>query len=169
MIFTKVISTAVEKGVRIAKVLAFGKNDTRTAPEASPYGIDSNPIAGMQAIYGATAANGAVVILGYINTQQLAKTGEFRIYSTDSGGAEKTRIWLHADGSIDLGGTGSASNTKHATQYEALNTQLQSQISKINTELTKIATGITGVGGVYTPTPISVDFSSAKLNNIKTE
>jgi hypothetical protein len=178
----KLISTAIESGKRIIKVNGFGRVDTRTASEAMPYGIDSNPIAAMEAVYSDTSNNGQRIVIGYINTQQLSEVGEMRLFATDANGAEKTRVWLHADGTIELGGAGDAgSNTNHAAQFEGLQTAFNKLRSDHNALVSAFnshmhATAGTGSPSVPTPIPGSIpaspsaaDITPAKLTNIKTE
>lgn len=160
MNIAKMISTTIEQGRRIIKMRVFGKSDARTAPEAGPFGIDSNPLAGMEAIWLPGTVNGRAVCIGYINAKQLAAAGETRLYSLDSNGNLKTYIWLKGNGDIELGG-----NTHHATQYEALNNALQNYITALNSA---ISTGIASAGGSYTPPPAGLDISGAMLNHIKT-
>lgn len=159
-----VISTEVDNMQRrIVKFLRMGKKDIRTSLETSPYGVDSNPIKGMIAIYGETGQNGQTVIVGYINKNQLSDVGEFRTYSTDADGTLKFYTWLKKDGTYEIGG-----NSHNAIRYSPLNTALQNQVTSINAELTKIATAITGLGGAYAINPVSLDISQAKINEIKT-
>src|SRR4051812_16726043 len=97
-ILSTVISSKIEEGFRLIKVLCFGKDDARTADVVAPYGVDGNPIQDMSAIYADTAADEQKIILGYINTSVLADVGELRLYSTNSAGDLKAHIWLKNDG-----------------------------------------------------------------------
>ena len=173
MILSKYINATLVNAIRQLTVVCFGKADVRTANECAPFGTDSSPIAGMSAVYASTSSDKVKVIIGYVNTNQLAQAGEYRIYATDADGNEACRIWLHNDGSLELGGTGAAgNNTNHATQFEALNAALQGYVENINTQLTLIETAINALApGTFPdlPVDISCDISAAKLNNIKTE
>jgi hypothetical protein len=51
----------------------MGKSDVRECIEVSPYGIDSNPIKDMIALYGPTGENGKDVIIGYLNKNRTAE------------------------------------------------------------------------------------------------
>lgn len=163
MNITKVISTFVKDQIRIIKVLRYGKNDVQTGREASPYGIDSNPIAGMEAIYAETSGKGDKVIIGYINKNKVAAVGEYRIFSTDEDGNLQFFIWLKADGTCQIGG--SADN---AVRYAPLAQALGNEKLAINVELAKIQAAIAGLGGAYAKVDISLDVSSAKINQIST-
>lgn len=106
-IFTKIIqavkvndSSLDTAKRRVVKFLRFGKDDVQTAPEASSFGIDSNPLKNQIAIYAQTEKNGKAVIIGYLNKDQKAAKGEIRIFSKSSTGEEKSSIWLKADGDI---------------------------------------------------------------------
>lgn len=83
---------------RFIKFTGWGKNDVKNHAECMPYGLDSNPIKNTTAIY-IQNASGQLVVIGYINVNQLADVGEFRCYSTDSDGNLKGQVWLKNDGS----------------------------------------------------------------------
>jgi hypothetical protein len=83
---------------RFIKFTGWGKNDVKNHIECMPYGLDSNPIKNMVAVY-IQNASGQLVVTGYINVNQLADVGEFRCYSTDSDGNLKGQVWLKNDGS----------------------------------------------------------------------
>lgn len=147
-------------GVRVAKILGLG--GALTLKEAMPFGVDGNPPKDMTAIYGFTPNSKQRYVIGYLNKNQLAETGESRLYSVDANGNLKAYIWNKADGTLELNG-----NTYSAVRYQTLNTQLQSEISQINSQLTAIQAAITSVGGTYVPTPINVDFSGAESPDVK--
>jgi hypothetical protein len=101
---TKIISSSFDSlKRRILKFYRLGK-DVQTAHEVAPYGFDSNPIKGMTAIHMETGNNGDTVVVGYVNLNQLAGSGESRMYSTDANGVLKTSIWLKNDGIMEIGG-----------------------------------------------------------------
>jgi len=99
---------------RIVKVTASGK-DTKTAREAKPYGFDGSPIKNMKAVFLNTEVAGQTVIVGYVNVDQLAESGESRMYATDDNGALKGFIWLKKDGTYQIGGA-----SKHMARFEEL-------------------------------------------------
>ena len=175
MIFrTKLLSTSLDDlKRRIAKILVTGLKDVRTAPEAAPYGTDSNPIDGMTAIFAETGQKGKQVVVGYLNKNLMAAKGEHRIFSTDSNGELKFYIWLHSDGTCDFGG-----NANHLTQYEALKAafdQLKTDFNNlVSVYNTHVHSGVTTGSGSSGPTPnsgtsSSADMSGAKLDNLKTQ
>lgn len=165
MILSKTISTEIDQiKRRVIKVLSFGRGGARTALEASPYGIDSNPIKDMQAIYSITTDNSKPVIIGYINKNQKAEPGEIRHYSTDENGDEKFYTWLKSDGTMEMGGV-----NDFMVRYIKLNAGLQNQVSEINIELGKIAVAINAIVPLsYIPTAITLDISQSKITEIKT-
>lgn len=157
--FAKIKSTSIEAKKRILKVLQFG---VKTADEIAPYGDDSNPLKDMTAVYIETSEAGEPVIIGYLNTEQLADIGEKRIYSQKANGEISFYIHLKNDGTIEFGG-----NADNLVRYTPLNSGLQAQVIKINAELVKIASGITAAGGSYVPVPISLNISGSKINEAK--
>jgi hypothetical protein len=156
MILSKIKSTFFEETRRIIKTLVYGFDDIKTGYEAAPYGTDSNPIAGMVAIYAETSEKGNQVIVGYLNKNQLAGPGEHRIYSTDSDGNLKFSIWLKADGTCEIGG-----NTHHLTQFEALKTGFDQLVSDFNAH-------VHASNGVPPTTPSVASVNSAKIAELKT-
>lgn len=158
--FSKVKDSIVELGKRILKVEQYG---AKTAKVASDYGDDSQPLKNMTAIYAETAVNSEPIIVGYINTQQIAKEGEKRLYSQTPQGSLSFDIYLKNDGTCEIGG-----NIDNAVRFTPLNNGIILKDNLINTELSKIATAITALGGTYTPSAVATDLSLAKIQEIKT-
>ena len=157
----KTISTQITNLIRTIKVLRYGNDDTVTGMEAMPYGDDSNPIAGMDAVYLELSSRKNKVIVGYINKQQLADIGEKRIYSTDANGNVQFYIWLHADGTCEFNG-----NTNHLTQYEALATAFNELQTKFNNFAAAYTPGSpTSVGTPPVIAQSTADITQAKLTN----
>jgi len=165
MQLAKTISTSFDTlKRRMVKVLRFGVSDVLDRFESSPYGLDSNPIKDMVAVYSETSEKGKAVVIGFLNKNQLAAPGEFRTYSTDADGTLKFYIWQKANGTCEIGG-----NVDNLVRYTKLNLALQQFKADIVTELTNIAAGITTAGGTYTPSPtFGIDISQSKINEIKT-
>lgn len=158
-----------ETGHRILKCLGmYGAN---TADNVAPFGDDSVPVQGMDAIYADTASDELPVIIGYININCVAGEGEKRLFSLKKiialdgtiSYVEAFYTWHKNDGTYEIGG-----NVDNAVRYEKLNEALQQHITKLETQLTEIAAGIATGGGSYTPGDISLDISQAKINEIKT-
>ena len=156
---SKLKSVAIEQGQRILKVLQYGP---KTANECGPFGLDSSPLENYTAIYSETANAGESLIIGYIQKTQLAKQGEARLFSLDSNGLLKAEIFCKADGTIILNG-----GVNSSIRYEPLNTELQKLKNDINTELLKVQTAITTLGGTYANTPLILDITTAKSDTIK--
>ncbi len=164
MDLVKIISTETDNiKRRIVKLLRLGRSDVRTAYESMPFGIDGNPVKSMVAVYSKTSNDSSPIIIGYINRNQLSDIGELRTFSTDINGNVKFYTWLKNDGTFEIGG-----NSDNAVRYNALNTALQQQVTKINTELAKINVAIAALGGTYTVSPISLDITAAKITEVKT-
>lgn len=165
MQFVKVISNQFDEAKRnIIKFLRFGKSDIQTSVNVQPAQVDACPIKDMIAIYAETSTKGDTVIIGYVNKNQKALSGEFRIFAQDDNGIEKTYIHLKKSGIIEIAG-----NTDNAVRYIALNTALQAQANAINIELGKIASVLNSIiPGSYVVTPITINITASKINEIKT-
>jgi len=158
--FSKYFESTIQQGKRILKVLQFG---AKTANESMPFGIDSQPIKGMTAIYADTSNNSESVIIGYINTNQLSNAGEIRFYSVDENNVLKSFLWLKNDGTLELNG-----NTYTAVRFEPLQSGINAKDNLINIELGKIAAVLNSLApGSYTVTPISTNITNAKSEDVK--
>lgn len=149
----------IEKGFRIFKVIQYG---VKTADECSPFGDDSNPLKDMDAIFCETEVGGEPIIIGYIQKERLALPGEKRIFSLDDNGELSNYIWLKKDKSIEIGGS-----DDNLVAFAGLNSELINHNNKINSELEKIRTAITSLGGVYIPSELDIDISKSKINEVK--
>ena len=156
---SKLKSVAIEQGQRILKVMQYGP---KTANECGPFGLDSSPLPEYTAIYSETANAGESLIIGYIQKNQIAQQGEARLFSLDSKGLLKAEIFCKADGTIILNGGGF-----NAVRYENLNSELQQLKTDMNTELLKVQTAITTLGGTYANVPLNLDLITAKSDTIK--
>lgn len=167
---------------RVMSLVRYGKDDALDeVDEVGPWGIDSNAVNDIGAAHTTSSVMGEDVVLGYFIKEKKAERGETRIFSTNASGAEQTRIWLHADGTIELGGTGDAnSNTNHATQYEALKTAFDELKSDFNDFVNNtynahthpyvnVAASATTSVTTSLGTPSAADMSNAKLDKIKVE
>lgn len=139
--FAKVVSTEFNKVKNlVVKFARYGKLDARTAEDVSSYGIDSNPVKDMVAIYAESGVSGETVIIGYINKNRLAQVGETRLFSTDANGNLKTSIWLKNDGNIELGG-----NTDNLLRF--------SKTKEVLDELKNDITTLKNIFKTWTPVP----------------
>ena len=175
MNLVKIISTEVnDLAERIVKFLRFGLKDVQTAIQTAPYGMDSNPIKDMIAIYGATSDKGKPVIIGFINKNQLTDIGETRIFSTDANGALKTFIWLQNDGIMEIAGDVDfmVRFSELKSGFDELKSDLNDMKSKWNTFAGAYVPG--GPAAIGTPPSASQSASStasidgSKIDEIKT-
>lgn len=169
-----VISTAIVNKCRLIKCTLMGLNDTRTPKEVSPHGIDSCPLPDARGLYIETSKKGAYVVAGYTTVEKKSTTGETRVFSTNLSGISAAQIWLRTTGTLELNG-----NADNAVKHLALNTALQAEAVKINNNLSAILANLTQLnvavnalapGSVTTPyvvTPVTVDISAAKVNNVR--
>jgi len=156
---------------RLIKVLRMGKGDVQTSIQATPYGLDSNPIKDMIAVYSKTETDGSTVIVGYLNKNSIAAVGELRLFSTDANGVEKFYTWLKNDGTIEIGG-----NQNFAVKFNELKTEFNKLKRSHNDLLTEykmhVHTGgtISGSTGTTTSTLLAntSNISNAKNDKIKT-
>ncbi len=131
-------------------------NRTESAAEAMPFGIDSNPLNGMIAIYAATRTHGNPVIIGYVNKHQLAAIGELRLFSKSDDATVATSIWLKNDGTMEIGG-----NTDFMARFGELKEGFDQLRSDFNTHVHS--------SNGTPPTVLSVaSIDDAKIEEIKT-
>jgi len=175
--FTKLLSTLINAKRLITKVLGLGANDSLTAFNIQPPGLDARPIKGMRAVFMDTGNDSEPVIVGYINENSKAAEGEMRLYSVDSNGLEKNYIWIFNDGNIQIGG--SADNmvrfSKLQVAFDELKADFNDLVSKYNSHIhiTTATVGATAVPGIISPTtsvdtPSTADITAAKIDEIKT-
>lgn len=163
MNLVKIISTEISNlNERIVKFLRFGLKDVQTAVQSTPYGIDSNPIKDMIAIYGATSDKGKPVIIGYINKNQLTDIGESRIFSTDADGNLKTYIWLQNDGNMEIAG-----NIDFMVRFSELKSGFDELKSDFNSFLIHVH-GVAGTPPVPPAIPSTASIDASKIDEIKT-
>lgn len=159
-------------------VKAISAKGTYEAEEYSSFGTDSRPPKDMTAIYIKTERDGDECIIGYLNKDRLAEIGDYRIFSTDDSAVLKTYIWLHNDGTIDIGG-----NAKHMARFEELKTGFDQLKQDFNTLVTKYNShihpiinaipaatppGVVTSGPTVTSgTPTTATIDPAKINEIK--
>lgn len=175
MILSKIISTAIEKGRLIIKILGLGNNDIQTVYNISTFGIDSRPIKNMRGIYSNTKIKGKNILIGVIFDNITTDEGETKIYSLDSNGSEQFYILLKNDGNCEIGGS-SDNLSRHSI--------LESQIHKLRDDFNNLVTAFNqhvhptaALGSPSIPNPIpnkipvsnsNIDITNAKIDNIKT-
>jgi hypothetical protein len=170
------ISSSIEEGKRILKFLRYGKEDIQTSFESSPYGVDSVPIEKLKGVY-SISESGKKVLLGYINTNQIAEIGETRLFSTDENGA--LQMWLHLknDGTAEFFGSDDnfVRYSKLEEAFNELKSDFNSLVQSYNSHIhtTTATISATAVPGVIAPTTATgsssgADISPAKIEELKT-
>jgi hypothetical protein len=161
-------------GRRIIKFLGLGRSDVQTAPQAAPYGIDSNPTKNMVAIYSDLGNKGAKTVIGYLNVDSVADVGELRLFSTDSDSALQFVIHLRANGTCEIGGT-TDNMVRYSKLEDAFNTlkdDLNNHIQNYNAFAAAYVPGSPSALGTpptaATSTPSTADITPAKIDEIKT-
>jgi hypothetical protein len=158
MFISKFVSAKIVELVRTMTVNGRGTYDPRTATDVAPYGVDSCPEDDAQMIYADTEAQDQQITLGVVNEDAKATKGQTRLYCAGSA------YVLLKTSTIELAGT-----ADNAVRYTALNTALQAEATGINANLTAISAAINAiVPGSYTPTPVTINITAAKINEIKT-
>lgn len=170
--FSTVLKTEFDEAKRrLIQVLGMGKSDVQTPFEAMPAGDDSPPIKGLAALHVKTGMNGETAIVGYINLEQLAEPGEKRLYSTDSQGNEKAKIWFRTNGNLELNGNvdNAVRFSKLDLGFNTLKNELNAFISIFNTHFhVSAAPGVPTAPTLTPATPATATITSAKIDEIKT-
>ena len=151
------ISRIKKATAEFIKIIRFGNNDILTANPVNNANVDSTPIDTGVAIFAETSNNSEPIILGYINENNTADKGEITIYSQNSSGARMIELKIKNNGTIELGG-----NVDNIMKYGIFNSIIQTFINQINTQLVTACALIP-----YTWVPVTADFSTAKVNNVK--
>ena len=163
MFLVKIISTSINAlNQRVAKFFRFGRSDVQSSLVSAPYGVDSNPVKDMVALYSSTGKDGKTVIIGYINKNSIANIGELRLFSTNSDAEEQNYIYLKNDGIIEVGG-----NTDNLVRFSDLKVAFDLFVNNFNTH-----THLSSAPGTPTPPPVvpsTANIDSAKINEIKTK
>jgi len=152
-------SFEIKQGEKTYKVEQFG---IKTTESVMPFGDDSSIPEGYTAIYLDTENVGDKVIIGCINKNQIAKSGEKRIFSIKPDKSLSIDIYLRDDGKAQIGG-----NVDNLVRYSSLNTALQQEKNLINIELNKIAVAMNAiVPGSYSPGLITLDILQSKIEEL---
>jgi hypothetical protein len=173
----KILSTSIDNlNRRVVKYLKYGLGDVQTSIEAGPFGIDSNPLKDMVAIYGTTDDKGKTVIIGYINKFQLAKVkpGETRLYAIREDKTPGLELYLKDDGTAEFGGN--ADNLVRYSKLEEGFNQLKSDLNDFITKYNTFAAAYTPGSPSSVGTPPTIEqateseasIEDAKITQIKT-
>lgn len=158
----KVISTEIKNARLFVKVLRYGKSDIQTPKQVTPFGVDSNPVKDMVAVYAKCGSDNNNVIIGYINKNSIAKVGEFRLFSTDKDGNEKFYYYLKDDGTTEIGG-----DTNFAVKFNELKTEFNKLKNDFNNFVTTKYNTHTHPGGTISGnTAVTTMVGTANTSNI---
>jgi len=190
MKISKIISTSIEKGKQIIKILGYGAKDVQTVFNVQPFGIDSRPVAKYRGIYADTASKEEKILIGVIFENAEALEGETRLHSEDSDQQEMASVYLKANGDIELTRNASSTiilkengdieingNGDNMVRFSDLKSGFDTLKEDFNNFITTfnshVHAGVTPGGGstAITPTPGSTstaDIDDSKIDNIKT-
>ena len=171
----KILSTETGNlGRRVVKFLRYGLEDVQTSISAQPFGVDSNPVKNMIAVYAPTSEMGKTIIIGYLNPDAIAEIGGHRMYSTDDSGDVQAEIYLRANGDAEINGDSDnmVRFSELKTAFDALRSDHNSLVTAFNAHMHATA----GTGPPVPPTPgagipaqpSTADISGAKIDNVKT-
>lgn len=172
MIISKIISTAIEKGRLIVKILGTGSKDIKTVFALTQFGIESRPIKNFRCVYANTGVKGENVLIGLILENSTINEGETKIYSVNSLGVEQNSIIITNTGNIEIGG-----NADNLSRHSILEAQVHQLRDDLNTHIQNYNSHVhPGVlsGGASTAvtttlsTESEIDISTAKINNVLT-
>ncbi len=176
MTISKVISTAIEKGILIVKILGLGSKDVRTTYNVSPFGIDSNIPKGYRGIYADTGNIGEKILIGIISDKAITDIGETRIYSEKEDGTASFDILLKKNGTCEIGGNSDfmVRFSELKSGFDKLKSDLNQVITDLNTH-THLCTApgtASGTMGKSVPpvelTPTAASIDDCKIAEIKT-
>lgn len=173
MNLVKIIDSTISSLKRVIKFYRFSKDDVQTALEYGPYGVDSNPVKDMIALYAPTTDKGETAIVGYLNKNQKAGVGEMRIFATDADGVEKFYVWLKSDETIEIGGNANfaVKFNELKTEFDKLKTDFNNLVTKYNSHvhvLTLTAGTGTAAPTVVPQTANASNIDASKNDKIKT-
>jgi hypothetical protein len=153
MKIANIISTAVNKGILIIKVLSLGSRDINTLLNVQPYGIDSNPVKELKCVFAKTIGT-EKLFLGIIRKDTKAQTGQTRVYSED------VEVWLR-NGKLELGG-----NNNFAVKYTELKQGYDQLVQQVNALITAYNAHTHPVNALPSPTPITSAVTASQGTNI---
>lgn len=174
MNLSKVSSTKIVDLFRRVKVKIFGSNDFKTVYESMPFGVDSVPQEGNDALIVSTGDDSKRCVVGYISKNQLEslEAGETRLYSLDPSGDLSRQMILKGDGTIEIGGDSdfAVKYNELETAFNQLKADFDSLVNAYNAHVhTTTATIGTGPVGVIAPTTSTGAASSADITPSKNE
>lgn len=169
----KTVGTKITNLIRVISVRVFGLGDIREANEATPYGVDSSPVKGINAYYSNTSVNGQQVVIGYQNKHQKSLPGETRLFSTTGDGSFSYNVWVKS-GKVLIGNSDEPTDyANYLTRFNELKTGFDTLKSDFNTFVTVYNThvhpGVTTGAGSTTATLSTGAASDASIDDSKAE
>jgi hypothetical protein len=145
MNIVKTLSTSFNSLLQlVVKFRRYGKADIQTSYQANPFGVDSNPLADMVAVYGKTEQSGQTVILGYLQKNMISEPGEVRLFAMGGEGEVITNIHLTSAGKIFIG----VDKGEEANAFVRFN-ELNANYTILKTEINAVVTSLNTFIGVY--------------------
>ena len=172
-IFIKVISSIVTNSQRLIKHLGLGNADVQESRELSPFGVDTRPVKDVLGVRMDTTEKGISVIVGYVQSNRVAKEGESRFYSTDTSGQEVAYMYLTDAGDLEL--NGNDDNAVRFSELEKGYNELKSDFNALVTaynshiHITTATVGPSPTPGVIAPTTSTGQSSSASISASKVD
>lgn len=145
----------INKAVKEFFKILISQEDPKECQNVQNFGFDSKPAKGSKGLMISTASGKTNTIVGYILQSDKTEIGESRMYATDSSGTDIGDVKLNSDGEFVI-----LDGSDYATKYNSLKSDIAAFNILLTDELALIATGITGAGGAYTPTGLSIDISN---------
>ena len=156
--------------IRKIKVIQFGAKE---ADVVTSYGDDSAPLKDMTAIYSTTSEVGDNVVIGYINTLQISKEGEKRIFSQKKDGSLSIDIHLKTDGTLEIAGDGdyAVRYNELKKSFDQLTAEFNAFVTVFNTHghvpvVTVPATGLTAPP-LVSAIPSTAQILTSKVKEVK--
>lgn len=98
---SKVLSSAVENGLRLLKIELYPGYTLGKTRMFFPPGISATPIKNEQGLMMPSGTDGQIAFLGTL-TKEVVEEGEIKIYSRDEDGNVKANMYFKKDGNVDL-------------------------------------------------------------------
>ena len=160
-----VLKDAIEGDEKTLEVTALISDPgSMEGAQGTPAGVDSRPLLDDIAIGVRLPGSDEWAIVGYLDLKNgsTVSPGETKVYSREASGDIAIAIDLKKNGTIELGG-----NADNALGFAPTKAGFDQMRDQINTQLTAIATGISGAGGAYAPVPLTASIDAAKIDVLK--
>ena len=149
-----------KNSVRLLQCSLSDDDDIQTIEFVNSPGDDSSPNMGDAVTILTINESYKIAIANDDKITPTMEPGEKKIYSYASGSIQAF-INLLKTGIIEING-----NVDFAVRFNALSLIVQQAVTAINANLTAISADLQSLGGSYVPTPIVVDLTPAKIEEI---